>query len=70
MADQLDSLLDWRGRDGRFYAIAPTDVIELATGVMTFVQTAFGVESYVIGLIDSGTITTTAMIDAAPWPAS
>lgn len=58
----------WRGRNGQFYPLDAAGVIALATGVMTFVQTAFAVEAAAGSAIAAGTITTPAQIDALGWP--
>ena len=58
----------WKGRDGNFYPVDGPAMVQLAMGAMTFVNTAFGVESGVKDAINAETITTKAQIDAASWP--
>lgn len=60
----------WKCRDGTFATLNATGIAALAAGVMTFVQSAFAIEGDVVADIDAGDITTTAEIDAAPWPAN
>jgi hypothetical protein len=60
----------WKGRDGNFYPMTATTMVQLAMGAMTFVNTAFGVESAVKDAVNTGTITTLSQIDAYPWPSN
>ena len=60
----------WKGRDGAFYALDAAGIQSLATGVMTFVQSAFAVEAACLGLVASGSLTTLEAINTAPWPAN
>lgn len=53
----------WRGRDGSFYPLDASGIVALATGVMTFVQTAFGIEAAAVAAINAGTATTVAHVD-------
>ena len=60
----------WRGRDGTFTALDAAGITALASGVFAFVQAAFSQEAAVLADIESGTITTSAEIDAAAWPSN
>lgn len=53
----------WRGRDGNFYPLDAAGIVALATGVMTFVQTAFNIEAAAVAAINAGTATTVAHVD-------
>lgn len=70
VASQMQPALSapWRGRDGLTYALDVGDIVVLAMGVLSFVNTAFGANAQIDAAIDAGTITTTAAIDAAAWP--
>lgn len=54
---------NWRGRDGGFYPVAGAEILELATGVMTFVQTAFGMEAAAAAAITANTATDIATVE-------
>lgn len=60
----------WKCRDGTFATLTGAEISTLATGVMTFVQSAFATEAGVVADIASGTITNYLQIDAAQWPAN
>ena len=60
----------WKCRDGTFATLTGAEISTLATGVMTFVQSAFATEADVVADIASGTITNYLQIDAAQWPAN
>ncbi len=60
----------WKCRDGTFATLNASGIAALASGVMTFVQSAFATEGDVVSGIDAGTLTTTAEIDAAQWPSN
>lgn len=57
--------VEWLGADGQFYLLNATEITALATGVMTFVQTAFAKQAAVNALIVAGQITTLAGVTAA-----
>jgi hypothetical protein len=60
----------WKCRDGFFVTLTAAGIASLASGVMAFVQSAFATEADVVADIDASSITTTAEIDAASWPAN
>ncbi|MEQ1694792.1 MAG: hypothetical protein ABL901_03030 [Hyphomicrobiaceae bacterium] len=53
----------WRGRDGNFYPLDAAGIVALATGVMIFVQVAFGIEALAVAAVNAGTATTVAHVD-------
>ncbi len=61
---------DWKCSDGTFFTLDQTEAIAMATAIMTFVSACFAAEAAVATAITGGTITTTADIDAASWPAN
>jgi Domain of unknown function (DUF4376) len=58
----------WKGSDGNFYTINAAQMLELAFGMLAFVQSCFVAEAAVLAAIQGGTITSFAEIDAASWP--
>lgn len=65
-----DIATGWKGRDGRFYPVTAATIVDLALGMMAFVNQAFAAEAAVLTAIEAGTITTTAQIDAWEWPSN
>ena len=61
--------LNWKTAGG-FVTLTAAQVIALANAVFDHVQAAFDAEAAVLADIESGTITTTAEIDAAAWPSN
>lgn len=60
----------WKGRDGNFYPLDANGIVTVALGVMTFIETAFGVEAFADIEIRTGAINHTSEIDALPWPST
>lgn len=64
----LDDRVDgdaWKFADGLFRPVSNADFPALAKAARAHVREMFGIEAAVLGAIESGTITTTAEIDAA-----
>ncbi len=61
---------EWKCSDGTFFTLDQAAAIAMATAVMTFVSACFAAEAAVVTAITGGTITTTADIDGASWPAA
>jgi hypothetical protein len=64
-----DHVFDWVGATGAVQLTA-SQVIQIGTAVGLWVQSTYTVLGSVLADIESGTITTTAQIDAANWPAN
>lgn len=62
----LSGTIDWKTAAG-WVQLDQTAVTALASAVAAHVQTAFSSEKAVSALIDAGTITTTAEVNAANW---
>ena len=58
----------WKAGAG-FVTLDAASVGQIAVAIGEFVQAAYATESQVAAAIIAGTITTTAQIDAAAWPA-
>ncbi|MGV1793840.1 DUF4376 domain-containing protein [Rhizobium sp. A37_96] len=54
--------------DGSFFTLNQEDALSMAKAVMNFVSGCFDAESAIGAAISSGSITTSAEIDAASWP--
>lgn len=55
----------WKLPNGEFIALGATDIVGLATAVLTHVQASFSAEAAVAGFIEAGDITTIAALDSA-----
>lgn len=61
--------VDWQFPSG-FVTIAAADFMSAAIRVADFIQATFNTLQVVLAAIASGSITTTAQIDAAAWPST
>lgn len=59
---------DWKTSAG-FVTLSAAQIGAIAVSVGQFVQSAYAAEASVASQISNGTITTTAQIDGASWPA-
>ena len=55
----------WKGSDGKFYDLNAAEMVALALGMMTYVQSCFAKEAAVTVLITGGSIITLAAVDTA-----
>lgn len=62
--------VDWQTGPTTFTTIVAADFITAATDIADFVQATFDALQPIFSGIAAGTITATAQIDAATWPAS
>lgn len=64
-----DGSFNWKTGDG-FVSLSAAQLIGVAKSVGAHVQACFDLEDVIGGSIESGAITSTDQIDAAPWPAN
>ncbi len=61
--------VDWQFADGSYVTLSAADFITIAANIADFIQSTFDALKVALDAISAGTITTTAQIDAAAWPA-
>ena len=60
----------WKGSDGSFFTLDGPGMTAMATAVLNYVNACYAAEATIVAAITAGTMTTTAGVDAAAWPAN